>query len=79
MKPAPDKLQQALSDYFSRPLQLNVELGTNEIETPAITAGREKHERQVQATASIEQDGFVRDVIESFDASLIQSSIKPIP
>ena len=79
MKPTPDKLQQALCEYFSRQLQLNIELGINEIETPAATAGREKQERQVQATVSIEQDGFVRDVIESFDASLIESSIKPIP
>lgn len=78
MKPAPDKLQQALSDYFGRPLLLRFELASNETDTPAVAAGRERQERQERAIASIEQDAFVRDVIESFDASLVESSIKPI-
>lgn len=78
MKPAPDRLQQALGEYFSRPLQLRIELAGNEVETPAAAAGREKNERQMQAIESIEQDGFVRDVLQSFDASLLESSIKPI-
>lgn len=78
MKPAPERLQQALCDYFGRPLKLRFELAQQEADTPAVTAGREKQERQAGAIASIEQDAFVRDVIESFDASLIESSIKPI-
>ncbi len=78
MKPAPDKLQQALSDYFKRPLLLRFEVASNEIDTPAVAAGRERQERQGRAIAAIEQDTFVRDVIESFDASLVESSIKPI-
>ena len=47
-------------------------------DTPAAAAGRERQARQDQAVASIEQDSFVRDVIETFDASLVDSSIKPI-
>lgn len=78
MKPAPDKLQQALSDYFQRPLLLRFELAEQDAETPAVTATREKQERLETAVAAIEQDIFVRDVIESFDASLVESSIKPI-
>ena len=78
MKPAPDKLQQALSDYFRRPLLLRFELAEQDADTPAVTASREKQERLETALAAIEQDVFVRDVIESFDASLIESSIKPI-
>jgi DNA polymerase-3 subunit gamma/tau len=78
MKPAPDKLQQALADYFGRPLQLRFELADNESETPAVVAGRERQDRQDRATAAIEQDAFVRDVIETFDASVIESSIKPL-
>ena len=78
MKPAPDKLQQALRDYFGRPLVLRFELAQTEADTPAATVGRERRERQSQAIAAIEQDSFVRDVIEGFDASLIESTIKPI-
>ena len=78
MKPAPERLQQALSEYFGRALKVRFELGANETETPASAAGRERQERQDKAVAAIEQDGFVREVIESFDASLVESSIKPI-
>jgi DNA polymerase-3 subunit gamma/tau len=31
-----------------------------------------------RAIASVEQDGFVREVIEMFDATLVESSIKPV-
>ena len=78
MKPSPDKLQQALSDYFERPLVLRFELAKNEVDTPATAVGRERQERQERAIAAIEADGFVRDVIDTFDASLLESSIKPI-
>lgn len=78
MKPAQDKLQQSLSDYFSRPLQLRIELAEVESDTPAATAQRDRRELQDRAVAAIEQDGFVREVIELFDATLIESSIKPI-
>ena len=78
MKPAPDKSRQALSDYLGRTVALRFELAQTEADTPAATVGRERRERQEQAIASIEQDSFVRDVIESCDASLVESSIKPI-
>jgi DNA polymerase-3 subunit gamma/tau len=78
MKPAPDKLRQALSDYLGRAISLRFELAQTESETPAATVGRERLQRQELAVASIEKDSFVRDVIESCDASLVESSIKPI-
>lgn len=78
MKPAPDRLQQALSDYLGRPVVVRFEVAQVEADTPAAAAGRERQARQDQAVASIEQDSFVRDVIETFDASLVDSSIKPI-
>jgi DNA polymerase-3 subunit gamma/tau len=79
MKPGPDKLQQALSDYFGRTLKVRFELAQNELDTPAETVGRQRQERQDQALAAIAQDMFVRDAIESLDASIVESSIKPIP
>jgi DNA polymerase-3 subunit gamma/tau len=78
MKPAQDKLQQSLSDYFGRFLQLRIELAEVESATPALTAQRDRRELQDRAVAAIEQDGFVREVIELFDATLIESSIKPV-
>ena len=78
LKPAQDKLQQSLAEYFARPLQLSIELHETVGDTPAATAQRRKHEQQERAVAAIEQDGFVREVIDVFDATLIESSIKPV-
>ncbi|MFW5395202.1 MAG: DNA polymerase-3 subunit gamma/tau [Candidatus Accumulibacter regalis] len=78
MKPAQDKLQQALGEYFGSPQQLAVELEATSGETPAASAQRDRRQRQDRAIAAVEQDGFVREVIEMFDATLIESSIKPV-
>ena len=44
----------------------------------AAITNRTEREQQAKAIASIEQDPFVRDLIENMDAKLIESSIKPI-
>ncbi len=78
MKPSPDKLQQALSEYLGRSVTVRIELGQPESETPAATAGRERQARQADAVDAIEQDIFVRDAIDVLGASVVESSIKPI-
>ena len=78
MRPNPDRLQQALADYLGRPVQLRIELAENEVDTPATTAGKQRQELQDRAENAIAQDVFVRDVIDSFGASVVESSIKPI-
>ena len=78
MKPAQDKLQQALSEYFAHPVQLSIELEEIAGDTPAAVAQQRKAERQDRAVAAVEQDEFVRGVIDLFDATLIESSIKPV-
>lgn len=60
MKPAPERLQQALGDCLGRAISLRFELAQTEVDTPAATVGREKRERQQRAIAAIEQDSFVR-------------------
>ena len=78
MKPAQDKLQQSLSEYFGRSMQMAIRLEEVAGETPAATARRRRDELQERAVASVEQDGFVREVIDIFDATVIESSIKPV-
>lgn len=78
MKPAQDKLQQSLSEYLGRRIMVHIETAEVDGMTPAAEAQRGRQELQDRAVASIEKDGFVREVIEMFDATLIESSIKPI-
>jgi DNA polymerase-3 subunit gamma/tau len=78
IKTAQDKLQQVLEEHFGHPVQLVIELREVSGETPAATARKKRRERQEQAVASVEQDPFVREVIDMFDATLIDSSIQPV-
>ena len=59
-------------------MQLLIELEEAAGDTPAAAAQRQKVERQDRAVAAVEQDEFVRDVIDLFDATLIESSINPV-
>jgi DNA polymerase-3 subunit gamma/tau len=78
IKSMQDKLAQALSAHFGRPLQLAIEFAEVTGETPAASAERRRSERQDRAVAAVEQDAFVREAIDLFDATLIESSIKPL-
>ncbi|MBI5785265.1 MAG: DNA polymerase III subunit gamma/tau [Rhodocyclales bacterium] len=73
-----EKLQEALQARLGRPVKLNVVLGEAERETPAERTRNEKRERQEKAVAAIEGDPFVRDVMDIFDASIDESTIKPV-
>ena len=73
-----EKLQVELAAHFGRPLKLQIEVARIEGETPAQRLHLEQQERHNRAVSALEQDGFVRDMIDMFDATLNESSVKPI-
>ena len=73
-----DKLQAELQAYLGRPIRLVIVLAEVASETPAERSKNEKRERQEQAIAAIEGDTFVRDVIDLFDATIDEKTIKPL-
>jgi DNA polymerase-3 subunit gamma/tau len=77
-KMASDKLQQALSEYFAKPIKLNIVLGTVETATPAVIEQNDRQLKQQQAKEAITQDRFVIEAQRELDATLIVESIKPI-
>ncbi len=77
-KPQQDKLQAELQACYGRPLRLEIDVAEVASETPAERSRNAQRERQERAIASIEQDPFVRDVVDLFDASIDESTIKPV-
>ncbi len=74
-----EKLRAALKEHFGNQLHVQIEAGASEaVNTPAQQIGRERAERQAQAETAIRNDPFVRDLMDSFGATIIPSSIKPI-
>ena len=75
---AEKRLQQALGEYFDANIHLEIDTCTdNNFETPAQTEVREKDQRQLQAEKSIEEDGFVQAMKETFNAEVIPGSVRP--
>ena len=75
---AAEKLQAALTDYFAKPMKLNIVLGNAGSATPAILEQQSKQLKQQLASDSIVHDSFVHDAQTKLDAILIEESIKPI-
>jgi len=73
-----EKLRAELIKHFGRPLVLEIVLAEPEGETPKSRADGEKRERQDRAIASIESDPLVNELCDLFDASIDESTIKPI-
>ena len=78
MRAAHDKLQQALSEHFGRDVHLSITLDGGVENTPAAAAQRRRQEHHDQAVAAVEQDEFIQEAIDIFDARLVESSIKPV-
>lgn len=73
-----DKLQAELQAHFGRPVKVLIVLEDVASETPAERARNVQRLRQEEAIASIEGDPFVRDVVDMFDASIDEATIKPL-
>lgn len=73
-----DKLQNALSDKLKRPIRLQIDIAEQRGVTPAQRLAWEKQERLNEAIASLEADEFVRETMELMDATLIESSVRPL-
>ena len=76
--PYQERLKAALEQHFGGPLRLAIGMADNAESSPAALADREKQQKHAQAIAAIEQDPFVRDLVENFDARVVESSIKPV-
>ena len=73
-----DKLKAALQRYFGGTPRVSISVGESNGNSPAEIANRDQQQRQARAIAEIEQDPFVRELVENFDARVVESTIKPI-
>ncbi|MDB5813485.1 MAG: dnaX [Rhodocyclales bacterium] len=72
------KLQEALAGHFGVTLRLNVEVGEPGTQTPAQRNAEAQRQRHSDAVAALESDPFVQEMIERFDATLVETSVRPL-
>ena len=75
---APERMQEVLGSALGCPLKISIEIGDISGETPAQRDEAERRVRHADAVAALESDPFVRELIERFDATLVETSVKPI-
>ncbi|THF65936.1 DNA polymerase III subunit gamma/tau, partial [Pseudothauera nasutitermitis] len=73
-----ERLQEALGAHLGRALRIRVDIGEIADATPAQRDQAEKRARHVQAVAALEADPFVRELIERFDATLLEETVRPL-
>jgi DNA polymerase-3 subunit gamma/tau len=72
-----DKLRAALQAHFGRPVALKIVIGEIRGNTAAVQAQSERQARQGKALEAIHGDAFVRDMMDTFDATIVSNSVKP--
>ncbi|MGZ5146084.1 MAG: DNA polymerase III subunit gamma/tau C-terminal domain-containing protein, partial [Burkholderiales bacterium] len=73
-----ERLKAALQKRFGEGVQVSITVGDGSGNSPVAIAQRSRERDQARAIADIEQDPFVRELVENFDARVNESSIKPL-
>ena len=72
-----DKLRDALKEHFGSVVALKIVIGEVSGNTAAGQAQSERQARQGKALEAIHGDAFVRDLMDTFDATIVSDSVKP--
>ncbi|MDR0564307.1 MAG: DNA polymerase III subunit gamma/tau [Azoarcus sp.] len=70
------RVESELARALGRPIKLNIEIGSISGQTPAQKDALERIERRAQAISALESHPFVQELIERFDATLNEETVK---
>ena len=70
-----EKIQEAVHQHFAQSVKLKIALGSVTGMTPAVLQQQKIEKKQSEAIAAIETDPVVQQLVEDFDAKIIDSSI----
>ncbi len=73
-----ERLQQALSQHYGKPMRLIIEVGTPHAETPAVIQGQRETDRRQAAVQTITDDVNIKAMQEAFNARVVPESIQPV-
>jgi len=76
-KTAEQEIEVALKAYYNKPLNLQISTQRLTAETPAERVGRKQQERQQSAENLMQNDTFVQDLQQRFNARIVPKSVQP--
>ena len=71
-----ERLTKALSDYFNKPMHLDIIISQNTQSSPAELSEKSTQEKKLAAEQTLKADNKFQNLIERFDATLITGSIE---
>jgi DNA polymerase-3 subunit gamma/tau len=71
-----DKLQAALTAHFGRRITVRVSMGDTRGASAAALEAADKGARRAEAARAVQGDSFVQDLVNLFDARVVDSTIK---
>ena len=71
-----EKLKAAIEQFFGVRISLKVSAGDADASTAAAIEAGEREVRRADATRTVQEDRFVKDLVEIFDAKVVDSTIK---
>jgi DNA polymerase-3 subunit gamma/tau len=74
-----DKLKAALEAHLGREIVLKVSVGDAAAASVAVREAQARDARQADATRAVQQDAFVQELVELFDARVVESTIRSAP
>ena len=72
-----ERISEALSKFFDRPMRVKININDHPDETPATISKQEAQDRQLKAEKTLMNDEQVQQIIQAFDAKLLKESIVP--
>lgn len=69
------RIQQALNHYLQRPMIITIQCGEHELQTPAELTKQQQQQRQLTAREKLTADPKIQQLMQTFDARLIEDSI----
>ena len=72
-----DKLQKVIADNYGAEVKLFLNVEEPETQTPIEQKVQAEQDLREQAKSSFQQDPFVREMQDAFNASIDQKSIQP--
>ena len=73
-----ERLQQALSHYYGKPIRLTIDVGMPHAETPAVIQEQREVDRRQTAVREITDDVNIKAMQEAFGARVVPESIQPV-
>jgi DNA polymerase-3 subunit gamma/tau len=71
-----EKLKAALDQHLGSPVRVNVSVGETAGATAASLEAGEREARRAEAVKAVQSDGFVQDLVNLFDAKVVDSTIR---